>query len=70
MLKHGVRSTDPGGGLLLAVWRQTEGMGVRGSVAENAPGGSVVCLGNEAPLLSGAQGVGPPLWTLSPHARP
>jgi len=43
----------------------TEGTGMRGSVARNAPRGSVVFLGNKEPLLSGAQRVGPPP---PPHA--
>ena len=74
MLKCGVRRVDPGRRLLLAAWRwpegmvmrssgawrQPEGTGVRGSVVGNPPGGSVVCLGNEVPLLSGAQGAGLP----------
>ena len=38
-------------------------MWVRGPVVRNAPRRSVVCLGNNAPLLSGAQRVGP----LLPH---
>lgn len=38
----------------------TEGTGGRGSGARNAPRGSVVCLGNEAPSLSTAQGAGLP----------
>ena len=42
----------------------TEGTGVWGSVA---PRGNEVYLGNEMPLLSGRQGVGPPP---PPHARP
>lgn len=43
----------------------TEGTGNEASVARNAPRGSVVCLGNKEPLLSGAQRVGPPP---PPHA--
>ena len=54
MLKCEVRRANPGRGPLLAAQRQPEGMGMRGSMAMNAPRGSVVCLGNEAPLLSGA----------------
>ena len=54
----------------LPEWRETEGMGVRSSVAGNAPGGSRVCLGSEEPLLSSAQGVGPLSWTLYTHVSP
>ena len=36
-----------------------EGMGVRGSMARNAPRGSGVCLGSEVLLLRDAWGVGP-----------
>ena len=53
-----------------AVWRQPVGIGVRSSRAGNDPGGSTDCLGSELSLLSGAQGVGPPSWTFSPHTGP
>ena len=58
MLKSGVRRADPRRGLLLAAQRHPQGMGVRGSTARNAPRGSIVCLGNQVPLLSGTQGAG------------
>ena len=70
VLKRGVRRADPGRGPLLAARTLTEGTGVRSSTARNAPGGSVVCLGNEAPLLRGVQGARPPSRTLSPRASP
>lgn len=70
MLKCGVRRADLGKGLMLTAWRQPEGKGTRSSTAGNAPGRGAVYLGSEAPLLSGAQGAGPPSWTLSPHASP
>ena len=38
----------------------TEETGVRVSVARNTPRGSMICLGNEVPVLSDTQGVGPP----------
>ena len=83
MLKCGVKRVDQGSKLPLAAWRQPEGMGVkssamwrqpkgmevRGSMAENAPRGSMVSLGNEAPSLSGAQGVVLSSQTFSPHAN-
>ena len=46
-------------GLLLAVRRQTEGMGVRKSATGNACGGNPDCHRSEAPLLSDMQGTGP-----------
>lgn len=61
MLKLVVRRVDLGRGPVLAAQRKPEGMGVRGSTARNAPTGSVVCLGNVTPLLSGVQGAGLPL---------
>ena len=60
-----IKIVDPRRGELLAVQRQPEGTGVRGSMARNAPRGSVVCLGNEVRLLSGVQGAGLPP---PPHA--
>ena len=52
---------------MLVAWRQLEGKEVKGSMVRNAPRGSVVGLGNEAPLFSGAQGVGLPSL---PHTSP
>ena len=70
MLKCGVSRAGPGREPLLAVQRQTEGMGVRGSVARNAPRRSVVYLGNEVQLLSGVQWAGSPLQPPSPPNGP
>ena len=50
---NAVRRVDLGRGLLLAIQEQPEGMGVRVSMARNALRGSMVYLGNEAPLLTG-----------------
>ena len=66
VLKCGVKRVDLGKGLLLAAWRWPEGTGVRTSAAGNASGGSVDCLGSEAPLLSGTQRAGPPSWASLP----
>ena len=68
MLKHWVRRVDldPGKRPLLAAQRQPEGTGVRGYTAGNAPRGSMVCLGNEMPLLSGVEGVGGTIVTPFP----
>ena len=70
VLNHVVWRADPRGGLLLAVQRQPEGMGVSSSTARNAPGGSTDCHGSEARLFSGMWRVGWPLWSLSPHTSP
>lgn len=48
VLKHGVWRADPRGGVLLAVQRQPEGMGVSSSTARNAPGESTEYHGIEA----------------------
>lgn len=57
---NAVRRVDLGRGLLLAIQEQPEGMRVKVSMARNALRGSMVCLGNEVPVLSDTQGVGPP----------
>lgn len=49
---NAVRRVDLGRGLFLAIQEQPEGMGVRVSMARNALRGSMVYLGNEAPLLN------------------
>ena len=66
MLKHGIWRADLGRGLLLAAWRQSEGIGVRTYAAGNASGGSIDCHGSKAPLLSGTCRKGSHCG-LSPH---
>ena len=75
VLKGGVRRADLGRRLLLAAWRQLKETRVRSSTSQKAPGGNVVCLGSEVPLLSGAQVEGSPSRildreTLSPPHQP
>ena len=48
----------------------TEETGVRGSKTRNTPRGSMVCLGNEVPVLSDTQGVGPPPHTHTHQTLP
>ena len=68
MLKHGMWRTDLG--LLLAAWRQSEGIGVRTYAAGNASGGrSPDCRGSKPPLLSGTCRKGSHCG-LSPHTPP
>ena len=54
MQKSRVRRAGLQRGLLLAEWRWPKRVGERRSIARNAPGRSVDCLGSEAPLLSHA----------------
>ena len=49
---NAVRRVDLGRGLFLAIQEQPQGLGVRVSMARNALRGSMVYLGNEAPLLN------------------
>ena len=49
---NAVRRVDLGRELLSAIQEQPEGVGVRVSMARKALRGSMVCLGNEAPLLN------------------
>ena len=67
VLERGVWRADPGRGLLLAARRQPEGTGVRSSATWNACVGNPDCHRSEVPLLSDAQGVGPPLQPLPTH---
>jgi len=55
------RRADLGRRLLLAAQKQTEETEIKGFMARNAPRGSLVYPRNEASLLSGMQGAGPPL---------
>ena len=66
VLEHGVWRAEPGRGLLLAVRRQPEGMGVRSYITGNACRGSPDHHRSEVPLLSDTQRVGLHC-SLSPH---